>query len=420
MRKVAPFLFAAGLVLAVAAPATAAPPSSDPETNAQAAARWVANQVNEQGFIPSTLNPSAPNLAGTVSAVQGLAAAGVGADTVDAILDYVGSDVGTFLLSPNEPGKEDPAQIANLILSAVADGRDPNAFGTPPVNLVDKLFDGQQASGLFGETDPTFDGTFRQGLALEALHAVGQTSASGVAWLLDQQCDGGLWMSYRADTSVPCPAADPSTFSGPDTNSTALALLGLHGENAGSATADGVAALDALQNSDGGWGYLAAAGQLTDANSTAAVVAVLRTVNGTPVTDGLNALAALQNGCHADPADVGSLAYQPGLDGELVPNLLATLPSVLALANVALPVTDATISTELPDVCATESGVPTTTVATVGSTEPAASTTVPTGTVAPAAELPRTGSSSLPLLAAAALALATGAALLGSTRRRRA
>ena len=41
MKRVVTFLLAAGLVFAVAAPATAAPPSSDPKTDAVDAAAWL-------------------------------------------------------------------------------------------------------------------------------------------------------------------------------------------------------------------------------------------------------------------------------------------------------------------------------------------------------------------------------------------
>ena len=48
--------------------------------------------------------------------------------------------------------------------------------------------------GLYGSTDPTYDGVFRQSLAILGLHAAGKTpDPTAINWLLDQQCaDGGF------------------------------------------------------------------------------------------------------------------------------------------------------------------------------------------------------------------------------------
>jgi len=82
--------------------------------------------------------------------------------------------------------------------------------------------------GLYGATDPTFTGVFNQSLAILGLTSVGVTpSRSAVNWLVGQQCADGSFESYRADTSVACAPADPANFTGPSTNSTALAALAL-------------------------------------------------------------------------------------------------------------------------------------------------------------------------------------------------
>src|SRR5262249_44545161 len=161
-------------------------------------------------------------------------------------------------------------------------------------------------------------------LALLALHAVGVSNANGVTWLQEQQCADGSWTAFRADTAAPCPAVDPATFSGADTNSTALAVLGLHAQAATMAVTHGIDALNAVRNASGGWGFLSRSDQATDANSTGVVLAALRTVNGTADAPGMAALLALQAGCSADAADRGGVAYQPGAGGTLVPAPVAT------------------------------------------------------------------------------------------------
>ena len=82
--------------------------------------------------------------------------------------------------------------------------------------------------GLFGATDPTYDGVYRQSAAILGLAAVGaEVPSSAVAWLLRQQCANGSFAAYRADTTAPCPPSDATTFTGPDSNSTAIAAMAL-------------------------------------------------------------------------------------------------------------------------------------------------------------------------------------------------
>lgn len=424
MKRVVTFLLAAGLVLATAAQASAAPPSNDPHTDAQDAAAWIASQVTADGFIPQAANPAAANLSLTAQAIPALAAAGVGRTKIDAMLAYLGAHVDDFVVSG---GADNPGSLSYLILAATATGADPTAFGTTATNLVARLEATQQPDGLFGASDATFDGAFREGLSLLALHAAGVSNANGVTWLQQQQCADGSWTAFRADTAVPCPAVDPATFSGPDTNSTALAVLGLQSQGgASAAVAQGVGALNAVRNAGGGWGFLSRSDQATDANSTGVVLEALRTVNGTADATGVTALLALQAGCSAEPADRGGVAFQPGSGGTLVPDAFATVQATPALAEVALPVTAGSVTAGVPTPCATApTSTTTTTVLVTGSTTPGSSAPVvvvdPTGPVTSTAnELPRTGSASVPVLVVALVLVLVGAASVAGARRRRA
>jgi hypothetical protein len=409
MRRVAAtFLLAAVLVLTVAHVAAAAPTSSDPSTAARDGAAWLAARVNAQGFIPSAGDPNTPDYGSSTETVVALAAAGVGGTTIDALMTYLAAHVDANV---NHGGVDDPGALANLILAAVATGADPTSFGVPASNLVTRLVATQQASGLFGSSDPTFDGAFRQGLSLLALDSAGVSNAAGVAWLEDQQCADGSWTAFRADTNTPCPPVDANTFSGPDTNSTALAVLGLHVQGATAPASDGVDALEAVRTADGGWSFLAASDQPTDADSTADVLDALRTVNGSVDADGRDALLSLQLGCDAPASDRGAFAFQAGPGGSLDANLLASVQAVTAAAGVALPVVDADVTTGVPTPCATAGpSTTTTTIAQLGATTPATAL-APAPTVASQATLPRTGTSSEPLLALGACALLAGVVL---------
>ncbi|MGV9272490.1 prenyltransferase/squalene oxidase repeat-containing protein [Streptomyces griseosporeus] len=181
-------------------------------------------------------------------------------------------------------------------------------------------------SGLFGSGDPTYDGVWRQSLALLAQHTVGvEPAAKAVDWLTGQQCANGAFAAFRADPAKDCDAKVMV-----DTNSTAaavqaLAALGGHDAQTGKA----VTWLKSVQNKDGGWGYTP--GGASDANSTSVVVGALTAVGDKPDTvrkDGKSpsdALLKLALPC----ADGGAFAFQPDKAGKLAANADATAAAVL-------------------------------------------------------------------------------------------
>ncbi|MEU2760776.1 prenyltransferase/squalene oxidase repeat-containing protein [Streptomyces sp. NPDC007027] len=185
-------------------------------------------------------------------------------------------------------------------------------------------------AGLYGTTDPTYDGVWRQSVAFLAQKIEYVTpSTQAVDWLVGQQCDSGAFTSYR-DASKPC---DASTVM--DTNATAVAVQALveinqHREDAN----NGADWLKSVQNEDGGWGYNP--GSPSDANSTSIVIGALART-GVPVSelttaDGSTPYTALQSLAIAcGEKDGGAFAYQPGEKGELTANLDATAASVLGL-----------------------------------------------------------------------------------------
>ncbi|MFJ4470797.1 prenyltransferase/squalene oxidase repeat-containing protein [Streptomyces sp. NPDC089424] len=184
-------------------------------------------------------------------------------------------------------------------------------------------------SGLYGTGDPTYDGVWRQSLALLAHDAVGvRPAAAGVEWLAGQQCADGAFAPYRADTAKPCDAKTPV-----DTNMTAAAvqaLAALGGHDA--VTGKAVTWLKSAQGKDGGWGYTA--GGPSDANSTSLVIGALAAAGERPqdvVKGGRSAQDALL--AFAIPCDdakgAGAFAYQPDKKGALAANPDATAAGVL-------------------------------------------------------------------------------------------
>ncbi|MFF8963800.1 prenyltransferase/squalene oxidase repeat-containing protein [Streptomyces globisporus] len=186
-------------------------------------------------------------------------------------------------------------------------------------------------AGLYGTTDPTYDGVWRQSLAFLAQKIEYVTpSTQAVDWLVGQQCDSGAFTSYRADASQPC---DASTVM--DTNATAIAVQALVEINQRREDANnGADWLKSVQNEDGGWGYNP--GSPSDANSTSIVIGALaRTgvpVNELTTKNGSTPYTALQSLAIAcGEKDGGAFAYQPGKKGELAANMDATAASVLGL-----------------------------------------------------------------------------------------
>ncbi|MGW5862455.1 prenyltransferase/squalene oxidase repeat-containing protein [Streptomyces sp. NPDC055239] len=195
-------------------------------------------------------------------------------------------------------------------------------------------------SGLYGDSDPKFDGVFRQSYALLAQDAVGvKPAAKSVDWLTGQQCSSGGFTSYRADASEPC---DSKTMV--DSNMTASAvqaLAALGGQD--KAVKKSVGWLKSVQNQDGGWGY--SPGMDSDANSTGIVIGALAAAGEKPQSvksqDGksaYDALPALSMSCEKDG---GAFGLADVKTGKLAPNADATAAGVLGAHGKGLVVDEA-------------------------------------------------------------------------------
>ena len=353
-RIVAGAAAAAALVLGVS-PALAEPPTGDPAFAADAGAGWLSRELTAEGFIPSPTDASQPDYANTANAVLAFAAAGVAKNQAEAALGYLEAHVDEAV---QVGGADAPGSLATPILAVDALGGDPRSFGGE--DLVERLLATQQTegddAGLFGSQDPSFDGVYRQGLSLMALAAVGVDNDAAAQWLVEQQCDDGGWTAYRADTTVPCPPPSPSTFTGPDSNSTAVALSGLEAAGA-EPTEDAVAFLEATQSTDGGWAYIPADDQQSDPNSTALVIQALVAVGVDPAADPrfdaqagdpITRLLSFQLGCEA-AEDAGAFFF-PIAGSDPAPNVLATVQAVPAAAGEAFPLDSPSLTTEQPSV----------------------------------------------------------------------
>jgi hypothetical protein len=198
-------------------------------------------------------------------------------------------------------------------------------------------------TGLFGSADPTYDGVFRQGLAITGLVAAGaQVPAASITWLTRQQCADGSFEAYRASLSTPCRPGDPLTYTGTDTNSTALGALALDAVGRSTKARKAAAWLRATQNKDGGFPYYP--GGASDANSTGLALVALRAFGWTATelrstrrsANAVAFLRSVQARCGAPAADRGGIAYQG--PRPVTPDPLAASQAALGLSG-TIPVT---------------------------------------------------------------------------------
>jgi hypothetical protein len=312
------------------------------EQVARYGAGWLASQIHANGGHLEAFGFDDPS--DTATAVVALHAAGVGRAASNQAIAYLETQLTDAVQTGD--GSDDPGRLGYWVMAAVSAGKNPRQFGgrAPVNNLVKRLLATVRTTGpdvgLFGAADPTFDGAFRQGTALAALEAAhvpssNKTVKAAIAWLEGQQCANGLWQAYRSDTTIPCPAADPDTFTGPDTNSTGMAVQGLAAYRKHPHAAAVLRGLKAVQSRDGGFPYLAAAGQDSDPNSTALVIQALLAERVSPTArrwrmsgaTPYSALASYQLGCTDSATDRGAFFYP----GDRSPNILATVQAVPTL-----------------------------------------------------------------------------------------
>jgi hypothetical protein len=329
---------------ATAAPTAAPLPTLPQVSSAQQGAVWLADRLTASGFIPSPTNPAQPDLGTTANVVLALASAGVDPSGAHHALAYLAAHVNAYV---KVAGNDGPGQLALLILDAHALRTSPTSFGG--TDLVTRLLATERKSGpdkgLFGAQDATYDGAYRQGLALAALAGAGVTSPAQVglaeSWLLGQQCPDGGWTSLVSTTN-PC-SGNPADFEGPDTNSTALAIQGLSAQGVlgSAAAAEASTFIAKAEDSDGGWGYepnAKGAPGSTDPDSTALVIQSILALGQSPsatafVKTGANPVSALLSFQLKTGSGKGAYFYP----GSRTPNVLATYQAVPAAASVKIP-----------------------------------------------------------------------------------
>jgi hypothetical protein len=280
-------LLTSATLMSMAAPAGAAsaPPQIPQFAAAQAAAKWLVTQQAGNGSIGGSLSS-------TANAILALAAAHDTAAAQSA-LSYMEANANAYINAASTQNTDGPGQLALLILDAHAMNVDPTNFGG--TNLPARMVATEQTSGadagLFGteaQLNAFTVGGYVQGLVFTALKAIGQTAnAAAINWLTGQQCPSGGWVLQSQATSFGGCTEDPSNGTGPDTNSTSLALQGLAAQGALTASmqSSALSFLTTGQDADGGWSLYqssSAQPQASDPQSTGLVIQALLALGLSP------------------------------------------------------------------------------------------------------------------------------------------
>ena len=275
-----------------------------------------------------------PDASDTLLAALSLAAAGHDQATFDAMVSWLAANVDTVTGTGHRRRSRSTGYLLLVVAAAHGDATD---FGG--VDLVARLAAtlGRVRTRALRQLrrwaiPPTAACTTSRWPCSACRRRAGRPAAAAVDWLAAQQCGGsaefdGAWMSYRApkvpadpaDPLTPCTAFDSGTFTGIDTNSTALAYEALRAVGRTPAH-DALAWLARTQNSDGSFGFYV--GNDGDPNSTGLVIQAI-VAGGQSPTDPtwakgadtpLSALSGFQLGCDAAARRPGRV-HLPGQRG---------------------------------------------------------------------------------------------------------
>jgi hypothetical protein len=339
-------------------PTTATAGGPGGEASAVLAAQWLASQIGPGGYAESPWAPGVADPDSTRDVAVALAASGVDEPTFNAAMGWLRANAETVIAGD---GADSPGDIGWLLVLTGATGGDPTNFGG--VNLLTRLAGTLDdfEPGLYGTTDPTFDGVFRQSVAILGLVAVGVAPpAAALDWLTGQQCEPGAgdpaadggFAAYR-DPAVPCTAPDALTYTGPDTDATSLAIKALLSAGVTAGVDDALDFLAGTRDPSGGFGWYAGSDPVP--NSTGLAIAAIVTAGEDPGsgrwasggTDPVTWLVAQQLPCGDPDAGAFTSIYSDGGADQF-----ATRQAVLGVALVRLPIAELNFG-PVTDPCAT-------------------------------------------------------------------
>ena len=334
----------------------------------------------------------------TLDSILALDAAGAGQTEATAATQYVADHVGDYIGTTY--GQLYAGSVAKTLLTAVAQGVDPGAFGG--VDLVASLQSLETPSGRFSDDagGSDYSNLIGQSLAVLALQRAGvNPSTDAVGAIRANQCsDGGFSLSFGAS---PC-SSDPDV-----TTFAVQALIAAAGVSDADAQ-DGLDYLAGIQGADGGVG---GAGPTADANANSTGLAGQAFLAGGRAAQARAAqsyLLDLQYDCAAPASLRGGIAYNAAAKAAATEptdqDHRSTAQAVLALAGTPLFAVSATgADATAPDLACAATTSSTTTSST-SSTSATTSTTRPAGAVTSATSAQADPADAVPVAAPGSLA----------------
>ena len=325
------------LLLALLAPRSAVADTVATEDPNEAAAGWLVTALTDDPAVGGEFGPSAGP---TIDVLFALAAAGVAAETIEAVADWLESEAAVYTQGEGFDA-EDAAYAgatAKLALAMLVVDRDPTDAGG--IDLLEQLIalegaDGEAAGRFFDGGDlGDFSTPLTQSLALLALTRAADVAPSDAAVevLLDQACpDGGFPDSFGA-------AEDADTCaSAVDTTAVVIQALEAVGEQ--QIAEEAVAWLLEVQADDGSFG--SEDGQNT--NSTGLAAAALTLFGEDAAAErAVVWMQDLQVGC--DGEQPGAVPFGAEEPGSLE---LATAQAVLGAVGTPLLELDGTTASDV-------------------------------------------------------------------------
>ncbi len=376
----------------------------------------------------------------TIDAIIALSAVGTQQAQSDASLDYLETNLGSYIGSF---GEVYAGPLAKALLAAVVTGADPTAFGGH--DLVAELQALETTKGRFSDKSAygDYSNTIGQSLAVIALSRAGQgLNAPAVQLLLDQQCADGGFRGTIDDKDGCVSDADATAFAAQallvasDTLICGTAAEGLTAD-AAAAAGKGLDLLEDVQDASGG--FASDEGAL-NANTTGVAAQAFTAGGRTAAADAARAfLATLQYDDTSPVALRGGIAFSADTRSTTTPSdsdLRATPQATLGLAggslvDVVAPGVEGAApgdtcppaATRQPVVAPTSTSNPSSTVDPTSTDDPTqgAGGSDPSETVDAAAtgSLAQTGTDlALPALLGLLLVVVGGLAVWASSRRR--
>jgi hypothetical protein len=280
------------LSLVVPGPALAQTATTDP---AVAAAAWLPSQLTDGQRMVLELEGMDPftDVGLTVDVLVALAAAGVGADTINDIADWLEGEVAGY---SGADGSYSAGGTAKLVLAAQVVDRDPTAFGD--VDLLERLRSLETDAGRFSDVDrDDFSNVVTQALAVLALERDGSgASDAAIDYLAGSACDDGGFPSFF--DQQPCESAVDAT-------SFAVQALATVGEDDAAQAAGAWLADTAQDEATGGFGDAFSG---LNANSTGLAIPALRhTGQDDAAQAATEYLLELQLGCEIGGQEAGAI-----------------------------------------------------------------------------------------------------------------